>query len=119
MLLEEFYKYDPSDDRAISNYVYLHTLGCWLINNDFTIYEALLDHYEQQENYPVCEGIHRALSFIEEVMNVHFEEAEKMEETEGHFVYTHQEHMRVSALIFQDIIKEIYEKQIGKYKENN
>lgn len=119
MLLEEFYSYDARDDKRIADYVYIHTLSCWLINNDFSIYETLLEHYEDQEMYAICEGINRGLNFIEDTMNLHFEDAEKMEEKDGHFVYTHQEHMRVSALIFQDIIKEIYEKQIGKFKENN
>jgi len=119
MLLEEFYNYDASSDRQISEYVYLHTLNCWLINSDFTIYEALLEYYETEEHYEVCEGINRALSKIEDIMTERFAEADSIEETEEEVVYTHQEHMRVSALIYKDIIKEIYEKQIDKRKEDS
>jgi hypothetical protein len=48
-----------------------------------------------------------------------FEQADKIEETEDRAVHSMQEHTRISGLIFEDIIKEIYEKQINKYKENN
>lgn len=119
MLLEEFYKYDASDDKFISEYVYLHTLSCWIINNDFNVYESLIEHYEEQEQYAVCEGIHRALSRIDEIMATRFEQADKIDETEIEALYSLQEHNRVSALIFEDIIKEIYEKQIDKRKKNN
>ena len=119
MLLEEFYNYDSSGDQLIAESMYLHTLGCWLINNDFTIYESLVKHYEEIEQYEVCEGITRALDKIEDIMDKHFSEAEKFSETDKEVTYTHQEHMRVSALIYEDILKEIYEKQINKRKEDN
>jgi regulator of sigma D len=119
MLLEEFYSYDASNDKLISEFVYVHTLSCWLSNNDFTIYEELLDYYEGQEQYAVCDGLNRALSKIDDIMAKRLDEADKIKETETEVLYTHQEHMRVSGLIFQDIIKEIYEKQIDKRKEDN
>jgi hypothetical protein len=52
-------------------------------------------------------------------MNDRFEEAEKLKETEFEVTYTHEEHKRVSRLIFEDILKEVYEKQVSKYKESN
>jgi regulator of sigma D len=119
MLLEEFYNYDASDDKLIAEYVYVHTLSCWIVNGDFDIYESLIDHYEKEEQYAVCEGIHKALSKIDDIMAVRFDEADKIQETEDKVVYSMQEHNRVSALIFEDILKEIYEKQINKYKTNN
>jgi len=119
MLLEEFYKYDASDDKLIAEYVYLHTLSCWIINSDFGIYESLIEYYEEQEQYAVCEGIHKALSKVDDIMAERFEQADKIKETESEVVYSMQEHSRVSALIFEDILKEIYEKQIGKHKKNN
>ena len=119
MLLEEFYKYDATDDTLITEYVYVHTLSCWIINNDFNIYENLLDYYEAEEQYAVCEGIHRALAKIDDIMAARFDEADKISQTENEITYTHQEHLRVSALIFEDIIKEIYEKQIDKRKKNS
>lgn len=119
MLLEEFYKYDASNDKLIAEYVYVHTLSCWIINSDFNIYESLMEYYEGQEQYAVCEGIHKALSKIDDIMASRFEEADKVKETEDEVIYSMQEHTRVSALIFEDILREIYEKQIDKLKKDN
>lgn len=119
MFLEEFYNYNAKGDKLIAENMYLHTLTCWLFNNDFQVYENLLDYYEEREEYAVCDGIHRALSKIDDIMHNRFNDADKIAETENEIAYTHEEHMRVSSLIFEDILKEIYEKQISKYKENN
>ena len=119
MFLEEFYNYNAKGDKLIAENMYLHTLTCWLFNNDFQVYENLLDYYEEREEYAVCDGIHRALSKIDDIMHNRFNDADKIEETENEITYTHEEHLRVSSLIFEDILKEIYEKQINKYKENN
>lgn len=119
MLLEEFYNYDGNRDKLSAEDVYLTTLQHWLIYNDFDIYESLLITFEQKENYVACEGIHRALRRIEQIMDQRFEEAEKIQETEEEVVYTHEEHKRISRLIFEDILKEIYEKQISKYQKDN
>lgn len=48
-----------------------------------------------------------------------FEQADKIKETDDEVIYSMQEHSRVSALIFEDILKEIYEKQIDKRKKNS
>ena len=119
MLLEEFYKYDPTNDKLIAEYVYVHTLSCWIVNSDFNIYESLIEYYEAQEQFAVCEGIYTALEKIDEIMAKRFEQADKIKETEEGVVYSMQEHSRVSGLIFEDIIKEIYEKQINKHKKDN
>lgn len=119
MLLEEFYNYDASDDKLIAEYVYIHTLNCWIINSDFNIYEGLIEFYEEREQYAVCEGIHKALNKIDDIMSKRFEQADKLKETEEEVIYSLHEHTRVSGLIFEDIIREIYEKQIDKHKKNN
>ena len=119
MFLEEFYNYDASKDTLVTEYVYVHTLSCFIINNDFNVYESLLDHYEAEEQYAVCEGINRALLKIDDIMAKRFAEADKIEETEESVVYTHQEHMRISSLIFEDIVKEIYERKIANTEEHN
>lgn len=119
MLLEEFYNYNHKGDSMLADSMYLHTLGCWLFNSNFEVYESLIKYYEDREEYAVCEGINRALNKIEDIMHEHFENAEKISETETEVTYTHEEHMRVSSLIFEDILKEIYEKQINKYKKNH
>ena len=51
-------------------------------------------------------------------MHNRFNSANKVSETEESVTYTHEEHLRVSTLIFEDILKEIYEKQINKFKED-
>ena len=55
MFLEEFYSYDASGDKLIAENMYMHTLACWLFNNDFQVYENLLEYYEEKEEYAVCE----------------------------------------------------------------
>lgn len=119
MLLEEFYNYDGKQDELILDEVYLETLRSWFVYSDFDIYESLLKTFEDREEYLICEGINRALAKVEELMNNRFEEADKLDEDEEKVVYTHQEHVRISRLIFEDILKEIYEKQVNKYKKNN
>lgn len=119
MLLEEFYNYDADDKKFIADYTYVHTLSCWLINNDFAIYESLLQFYEEQEQYEVCEGIDRALRRIDDIMQDRFADADKIKETDNEVVYSHEDHMRVSALIFEDILKEIYERKIEYAKKDN
>lgn len=119
MLLEEFYNYDGKKDTLKVEDVYLTTLQHWLIYNDFDIYESLLITFEEKENYIVCEGIHRALERIQDIMDTRFEQADKVKETETEVVYTHEEHQRISRLIFEDILKEIYEKQVSKRQKDS
>ena len=119
MLLEEFYNYDGKEDRLIAQEAYLSTLHCWFLYNEFDIYESLLITFEQQEQYAICEGLNKALTRIESIMNNRFEEADALKETETEIVYSHQEHRRISRLIFEDILKEIYEKQVSKHQKDN
>lgn len=119
MFIEDFYKYDGEETTEIAEAVYLTTLQSWLIYNEFSIYESLLITFEELEQYAICEGIHRALSRVEEIMDDRFSEANKLAETDESYTITHEEHQRISRLVFEDILKEIYEKQISKYKKNN
>lgn len=119
MLLEEFYNYKGKEDGLIVDEAYITTLKFWIMYNDFDIYESLIKTFEDREQYMICEGITRALAKVDDLMNNRFEEAEKLEETEEEAIYTHEEHVRVSRLIFEDILKEIYEKQASKYQKNN
>jgi hypothetical protein len=119
MFIEEFYKYDGKDVTDVADIVYLTTLQSWLIYNELSIYESLLVTFEEMEQYAICEGIHRALSKVEDIMDERFSEANKLAESDSGYTVTHEEHNRVSRLVFEDILKEIYEKQIGKYKKNN
>lgn len=119
MLLEEFYKYNGQDDSVLTEAVYLGTLHSWLIYNDFVIYENIMKYFEEKEEYMICDGIHRALSKIDDVMAERFKDAEKIKETEGEVVYSHEEHQRVSRLVFEDIIKEIYERKAEHAKKDN
>lgn len=112
MLLEEFYSQDPNNHVRVAEAAYLVTLQYWMVYNQIEIYESMLQHYEEKEEYAICEGINRAIEKIDQVMHDRFEEAEAIEEDEEQTLYTHEEHQRVSRLIFEDILKEIYERQI-------
>jgi len=119
MLSEELYNYDAEAWAGISNATYLATLNAWLIYNDFKIYEDALLILEEQGQYEACHGIKMAIAFIEDTMANRFDEAESISETDEEIILTHDEHAKVSTLIFQDIMTEIYEKQINQYKKNN
>lgn len=112
MLLEEFYSQDPKNHVRVAESAYLVTLQYWMVYNQLDIYERMLQYYEEREEYAFCEGISRAIEKIEDTMDKHFKEAEVLEEDEEQVLYTHDEHQRVSRLIFEDILKEIYERQI-------
>mgnify|MGYP000063297941 FL=1 len=119
MLSEELYNYDAEAWHGVSNATYLATLNAWLIYNDFSLYEDALMILEEQGQYEACHGIKMAIGFIEDVMAHRFGEAEKVTEREDEIVLTHDEHSRVSDLIFKDIMTEIYEKHVNQYKKNN
>lgn len=112
MLLEEFYSQDPKNHVRVAESAYLVTLQYWMVYNQLDIYERMLQYYEEKEEYAFCEGISRAIEKIEDTMDKRFQEAEALEEDEDQILYTHDEHQRVSRLIFEDILKEIYERQI-------
>ena len=119
MLLEEFYSQDPKNHVRVAESAYLVTLQYWMVYNQLDIYERMLQYYEEQEEYAFCEGISRAIEKIESTMDKHFQEAEALEEDEDQILYTHDEHQRVSRLIFEDILKEIYERQIKTTEETD
>jgi hypothetical protein len=119
MLLEEFFKHNPEDDQSVVQYFYIATLQAWLLNNEFEIFDNILKFFEQREEYLMCEGIHQAIDKIDEIYNDRFSEATAIHEDEDKIEYTYEEHRKVSRLIFEDIIKEIYEKQIDRHKKNS
>jgi len=119
MLLEEFYSQDPKNHVKVAEAAYLVTLQYWMVYNQLEIYESMLRHYEEKEEYAICEGITRAIEKIEDTMDKRFQEAEALEEDEDQILYTHDEHQRVSRLIFEDILKEIYERQVKTTEDTN
>ena len=126
MLLEEFFNQDTTGDQLVK-YVYVSTLTNFIVNPNFQIFDNLLEEYEKKENYLICEGINRALNKIDEIYNDRFSDAvrEQDEEDEEHefsiedYVDHEDRNIRISRLIFEDIIKEIYEAQIRRYKESD
>jgi len=119
MLLEEFYSQDPKNHVRVAESAYLVTLQYWMVYNQLDIYERMLQYYEEKEEYAFCEGIARAIEKIEDTMDKRFQEAEALEEDEDQILYTHDEHQRVSRLIFEDILKEIYERQVKTTEDTN
>lgn len=116
MFIEEFYNANPAH---IVKAAYYTTLQYWLVYNDMSIYEALIEHYKEKEVYEVCDGIQRGIDRINEVMDQRFEEATPISETEEEVTISHEEHQRVGRLIFQDILQEIYEYRIKEIKEED
>jgi hypothetical protein len=116
MLLEELYN---KEYQSQVNAAYVSTLQFYVNYNDLTIYDALVKYYEDTEEYSICEGISKAVDFIDDTMDIRFGEAIEEGEEEDGKIYTAEEYKRVSRLVFEDIIKEIYERQVGNYKENS
>ena len=74
MSLEEFYKASNEDRNKIESY-YLTTLTAWMLWNKFDMFEDVLQHFEDKEEYLVCSGIQTAISRIEDIMDNHFTKA--------------------------------------------
>ena len=109
MLLEELYN---KEYQSQVNAAYVSTLQFYVNYNDLTIYDALVKYYEDTEEYSICEGISKAVDFIDDTMDIRFGEAIEEGEEEDGKIYTAEEYKRVSRLVFEDIIKEIYERQV-------
>ena len=85
-MLGEFYNSEGIDSRDVSRFFYINTLEAWLIYNDDEIYYSMLHHFEDIEYYPACDGINKAIKFIENVV----------------------EYKKIKRKIFYDIMLEIY-----------
>jgi len=119
MLFEELFNERPQEDKDVIHHFYIATLSAWLIYNDLNIFDNLLKHFEEKEEYLICEAVHRAIDKIDEVYNDRFDQATRLHEDEDVIQFSFDEHKRVSRLIFEDIVKEIYEKQISQHKESD
>ena len=116
MLLEELYN---KEYQSQVNAAYVSTLQFYVNYNDLTIYDALVKYYEDTEEYAICEGISKAVDFIDDTMDIRFGEAIEEGEEEDGKIYTAEEYKRVSRLVFEDIIKEIYERQVKGIESTN
>lgn len=118
MSYEEFYKTDFKDGEQKESF-YITTLLLWLIYNKFDVFEEVLEHFESNENYLVCAGIHLALEKVEDLMHNRFEEATPIEDNGDHKTYSYEEYEIVSKQVLRDIIIEMYEKQAEKFKDRD
>ena len=118
MFTEEFYNQDLGD-RDVVDFFYVATLQMWLMHNDLTVYDDLLGYFEEQENYLICEGVHKAIAFVESTVEKNFSEATNLSEDLNESSYSFEEHKRVSNEIFKQVVQEIYEKQIGDISRSN
>jgi hypothetical protein len=117
MFIEEFYNYDGKSDEQIIRIIYETTLTSWLIFNEEDVYLEMIEFFEEQEDYLACEGVKRAVDKINDIMDKRFDEVSDVDEDE--ILMTSEEHKRVSQLIYQDILKEIYENRIRTIKGND
>jgi hypothetical protein len=92
---------------------YTTTLMLWLVYNDLTIFDQLLKEFENAEEYLICDGLHRAINFIEVTHEERFAEAA---EVHGDVDFNNPKnrdlHIEISRSIFQDVTREIYKEQI-------
>ena len=116
MSLEELYNKEYRNQVSVA---YVSTLQFYVNYNDLSIYDDLVKYYEGTEEYAICEGISRAIDFIDDTMDHRFGEAIEEGEEEDGKIYTAEEYKRVSRLVFEDIIKEIYERQIKGIEKAN
>jgi hypothetical protein len=117
MFIEEFYNYDGKSDEQIIRIIYETTLTSWLIFNEEDVYLEMIEFFEEQEDYLACEGVKRAVDKINDIMDKRFDEVSDVDEDE--ILMTSEEHKNVSKLIYQDILKEIYENRIRTIKGND
>jgi len=117
MLYEELFKYDGKNEKEIGEHFYIATLMYWLLNNELDIFDQILIHFQDKEQYLVCHGINRAIEKIEDTIEYRFDEAASEVDSEEEKVYSVEEYKRVSKEIFKDILLEIYECQIKNNQE--
>lgn len=122
MLLEELYN-DGKKSGDIQMHFYTATLSAYLIYNDLEIFDRLLQEFEDREEYIICSGIKAAIEKIEDVHDSRFQNAAveigMEEDDEGMLTFSFEKHKEISKLIFEDILKEIYEKQIEQSTRNS
>lgn len=122
MLLEELYN-DGKKSGDIQMHFYIATLSAYLIYNDLEVFDRLLQEFEDREEYLICSGIKSAIEKIEDVHDGRFQNAAveigMEEDEEGMLTFSFEKHKEISKLIFEDILKEIYEKQIEQSTRNS
>lgn len=122
MLLEELYN-DGKKSGDIQMHFYTATLSAYLIYNDLEVFDRLLQEFEDREEYLICSGIKSAIEKIEDVHDSRFQNAAveigMEEDDEGMLTFSFEKHKEISKLIFEDILKEIYEKQIEQSTRNS
>lgn len=122
MLLEEFYN-GSGESKNKSEYFYTATLAAFLIKPDLTLFDRLLESFEDKEEYEACAGISQAIAFVEESHEKRFSDAandlEIDPDEEGFISITSEKHVEISNQIFEDILKEIYEQQAKGNQESN
>lgn len=120
MFIENFYDYDFGDEKEKIEHFYTCTLSAYLIYNDLQIFDNLLIYFEEKEEYLICQAIKEALEKVESIIEFHFANPPLIEDDgEEVYIYDHEEHKNLSRLVFEDIIKEIYERQIRRNKASN
>lgn len=122
MLLEELYN-DGKESGNIQLHFYTATLSAYLIYNDLEIFDKLLQDFEEKEEYLICSGIKAAIEKIEDIHDSRFNNAALevgiQEDEEGLLTFSFDKHKEISKLIFEDILKEIYERQIERSSKDS
>jgi len=103
MRLKELMKAEK-DDRVIASYTL--TLFSWMLNTDTTPLVEILEHYEDKEDYEICEGMNLAIEMISTKL-------ESAIASSPNALLT----METSNKIFKELLIEVYEGYLEGNKE--
>ena len=103
MRLKELMK-DNKDDRVMASYTL--TLFSWMLNTDTTPLVDILEHYEEKEDYEICEGINLAIEMISAKL-------EKAIASAPNSLLT----VEISNQIFKELLIEVYEGYLERDKD--
>lgn len=103
MRLDELMKANK-DDRVIASYTL--TLFAWMLNTDTTPLVEILEHYEQKEDYEICEGMNLAIEMISAKL-------EKAIASSPNALLN----VETSNTIFKELLIEVYEGYLDRNKD--
>lgn len=125
MLLGGYYKITNTGEERTVDLIYVTTLLAYLNHPDTAVFVGLLDRLEDEEKYMMCAGVHKALHTIEDFYEKRFVEAAEgndldlTEPMDIEINISQEDHQAVVNKVFEDILIEVYEKQIDGYQKSS
>lgn len=125
MLLGEYYKITNTGEERTVDLIYVTTLLAYLNHPNTGVFVGLLERLENEEKYMMCAGVHKAISKIEDFYDNRFVEVASgngMDFTEPEEIeinISQDDYQEVLDKVFEDILIEVYEKQIDGYQKSS